>query len=652
MSERNYHVGFRELSVAALAVTVAVFHLYTAWFSDLLPLASLWVSLHSVMILALLVRPLRGWRVIIDYICIALLVVFTARFFIDYEYIILYGHTQAGTFDIIAGTLTIIIVLELTRRYLGWAIPILAAAFILEGLVSDKFPRSFFLYGPPISWKAMIEYMYLQEWGLWNIPMQVFSQFIVLFFVLVGVWQCSGIMDIVKNLALAVAGRFTGGPAKVAVVASAFFGTIQGSSVSNVVSSGSWTIPTMKSFGYRPKFAGAVEAVSSSGGLITPPVLGLAAFVMADFLGISYLKVMAVSIVPALLFYVGTFAAVHFEAKRAELPGLPPSQIPKLLPVLARSWLFLLPIAVLIFITLQGLDLGTAVAWSIIVLAFITMPFAGFLRWLTRRSPASRIIDYIFPNQAPPSPRAVLSAMENAGRMAIDVGMAVASAGLIIGAFWASGLGLILGELVVTWSGGNLFIGLVIAAFAGLIIGMGVPFTAAYILLYLIVIPALINMGAPPLAAHYFSLFWALISGITPPVAIAAYAAAGIAQAGMIATALTAMRIALPLYFLPFFFVYDTALLGQGPIAYVLLIAFTGCVGVTIIGAGTSGFLLRKANFIERILMMAAGMFLFIPGLTTDLVGVALLLLVLFIQWRLPYFSLRLPFGKKTGVKT
>ncbi|MFC1905107.1 TRAP transporter permease, partial [Chloroflexota bacterium] len=416
--------------MAVLCVTIAVYHFYTAWFSNLLPLVQLWISLHLVMIVALLSRPLgRGWWRILDFVGIAGLLVFTVRFFVDYEFIILFGHAKADAFSMVAGTMTIIILIDLARRYLGWTIVILTIFIMLQGLVADKFPKGFFLYGPPITWRSIVEFEYLAEWGIWNIPVQVFSGFIVLFFVLVGVWRCAGVMDVVRDLALTIAGRYTGGPAKVAVIASAFFGTIQGASISNVVSSGSWTIPTMKATGYRPAFAGAVEAVASSGGLITPPVLGLAGFVMADFLNIPYLTIMAISIIPALLFYAGTLSAVHFEAKRAGLPGLPPSQIPRLLPVLARSWLFVLPIAVLILLLLQGFPIGTCVAWSVVALLIATIPVAGSIRWLTRRWHWLRPINHIFPETTPPKPQALLLALEDAGRMSINVGIAVATAG-------------------------------------------------------------------------------------------------------------------------------------------------------------------------------------------------------------------------------
>jgi TRAP transporter 4TM/12TM fusion protein len=652
--------------VAALAIFVSIFHLYTAWFSAIPPVAHEWATLHMIMILAFLTFPLgrkswldklNGWS-IVDFLGIALLTLFTVRFYVTYENYILIRYGNADNFDIFAGTVTIIILLELTRRCLGLALSLVAIFLIFQGLVSDKFPEWVPFFGPPISWRTTVEFLYLQEWGLWNIPTKIVSYFIILFFVLVGIWKYTGVLGIVRDLATAIAGKFTGGPAKVAVIASAFFGTIQGSSVSNVVSSGSWTIPTMKATGYKPHFAGAVEAVASSGGLITPPVMGLAAFLMADFLGISYLEVMAAAIVPTLLFYGGTFGAVHFQAKRDGLVGMAPSQIPKLLPVLAKSWLFLMPLTTLIWFLLQGFSIARAVMWSIFLLILLVLVVAGIIRWVCRRTERVRPLLVFVPPEAPPSPRSLLMALEEGGRMAVTIGIAVGTVGLIIGTFWASGLGVRISELIVTWSGGNLFVALVIAAVVALVIGMGIPFTAAYITLYMFAIPALIDLGAPPIAAHFFALFWALVSGVTPPVAVTAYAAAGIAGSNMMRTAWSAMKIAIPLYFIPFFFVYEVALLGQAPILEVVRVAVTGLIGVFAISAGGAGWLLRCTNVIERFLMLGGGMLLLYPSVITELIGAIVLVVVFLAHKYIPYFEPLQPAfqmidrltGKKTGV--
>ncbi|MEE9202532.1 MAG: TRAP transporter fused permease subunit [Dehalococcoidia bacterium] len=651
------------VAVAALAIFVSIFHLYTAWFSAIPPVAQEWATLHMIMILAFLTFPLgrKSWRdklngwSIVDFLGIALLILFTIRFYLTYENYILIRYGNADSFDIFAGTVTIIILLELTRRCLGLPLTLVAIFLIFQGLVSDKFPDWVPFYGPPISWRTTVEFLYLQEWGLWNIPTKIVSYFIILFFILVGIWKYTGVLGIVKDLATAIAGKFTGGPAKVAVIASAFFGTIQGSSVSNVVSSGSWTIPTMKATGYKPHFAGAVEAVASSGGLITPPVMGLAAFLMADFLGISYLEVMAAAIVPTLLFYGGTFGAVHFQAKRDGLVGLPPSQIPRLLPVLAKSWLFLMPLTTLIWFLFQGFSIARAVMWSIFLLILLVLVVAGGIRWLCRRTEKARPLLVFIPPEAPPSPRGLLLALEEGGQMAVQIGVAVGTVGLIIGTFWASGLGVRISELIKSWSGDSLFVALIIAAVVALIIGMGIPFTAAYITLYMFAIPALIDLGAPPIAAHFFALFFALVSGITPPVAVTAYAAAGIAGSNMMRTAWSAMKIGIPLYFIPFFFVYNVALLGQAPILEVVRVAFTGLIGVAAISAGGAGWLLRQPNAIERLLLLGGGLALLYPSMITELIGAAALAAVYLSHWRLPYFEPLQPVfnlaGRLTGTK-
>ncbi|MFC1918186.1 TRAP transporter permease, partial [Chloroflexota bacterium] len=598
--------------VAVVGIFVSVYHLYTGWFSGIAPVAQEWTTLHSLMILAILLFPLgrKSWRdklnrwSLVDFLFILLLIVFTVRFFLTYESYYLGRYAHADDFDIIAGTITIIILLEIARRCLGLGLTVITAFFIVQGLISDRLPESIPLYGPPISWRTTIEFLYMQEWGLWNIPTKIVSQFVILFFIMVGIWKYTGVMDIVKYLALSLTGRYTGGPAKAAVLASALFGTIQGASVSNVVSSGSWTIPTMKGAGYKPHFAGAVEAVASSGGLITPPVMGLAAFLMADFLGLTYLEVMAAAIIPTLLFYCATFAAVHFQAKRDKLAGIDAAQIPKVLPVLAKSWFFILPLTMLIVFLLNGYSIGRSVMFCIIVLLLMVLLIAPLFRWISNRNRKLNFLRMLIPEEAPPSPRRFLMALEEGGRMAVSVGIVVGVVGLIIGTFWASGLGIRISELIISWSGGNLFVALIIMAVVALIIGMGVPFTAAYITLYMFAIPALIALGAPPLGAHFFALFWCLVSGITPPVAMTAYVAAGIAGASMMRTAWTALKIALPLYFIPFFLIYELGLLGQGPIVDILRIAATGIIGVICIASSTIGWMLRRANVPERFLLL------------------------------------------------
>ena len=254
---------------------------------------------------------------------------------------------------------------------------------------------------------------------------------------------------------------------------------------------------------------------------------------------------------------------------------------------------------------------------------------SGAIRWLSGRARWARPLAVFIPEQAPPSPRGILLALEEGGQMAITIGIACGTVGLIIGTFWASGLGVRISELIVSWSGGDLFIALIIASVVALIIGMGIPFTAAYITLYMFAIPALISLGAPPMGAHFFTLFWCILSNITPPVALAAYGAAGVAGANMIKTAWTAMKIAIPLYLIPFFFIYDMSLLGQGTILEIIRVAFTGLIGVFAIGAGSSGWFLRMHSTVERVLFIGGGIALLFPDVIAELIGAGVLLLAI-----------------------
>jgi TRAP transporter 4TM/12TM fusion protein len=411
---------------------------------------------------------------------------------------------------------------------------------------------------------------------------------------------------------MSITGHTAGGPGKVAVVSSSLFGTVSGSAVANVMVDGPITIPLMKRTGFRPPFAAAVEAVASTGGQIMPPIMGAAAFVMAEFLAVPYAQVALWAVIPALLYYVAVFYAVHFEAKRYRLAGVSRSELPRFVSVMTRRGHLFIPILVI----LVGLMLGYSAPLCALVGALSCFPVA-LLRATTR---------------AGLSWRNVLDALQDGARNTLAVAMACACAGIVIGCVTITGLGITFTQVVIALAQNSLVLALVLTALAGIILGMGMPTTPAYIVMVALLVPAVIKLGAVTPAAHMFAFYFAILSAITPPVALAIFAAAGLARAGIWESGLEAMRAAAPAYVVPFMFIYEPALLLIGDWSTILLAVPTAIVGVICLASGLQGWLLGPASPWQRVLLVAAALLLIKPGLMTDLVGFALLAVVAAIQ--------------------
>ena len=513
--------------------------------------------------------------------------------------------------DYIAAGCGILLTLEASRRVVGLPIVCLAAFFLIFSYFGAYFPG--FMSHRGYSLERIASHMFLTTEGILGIPLGVAATFIYLFILFGSFREKSGLGQLFIDISNAVAGWASGGPAKMAVVTSALEGTVSGSSVANTVESGSLTIPMMKRLGYRPEFAAAVEASSSTGGQIMPPIMGAAAFIMAEFLNVPYLDIAKAAAIPACLYFFGVFMEVHFEAKRCNLRGLSRDELPRFMDVMReRGHLFVPLFAIIIFLSIGFTPLYAA------LMGLVTCIIAGALKASTRMSP-----------------RQIADGFELGARNAVGVALACASAGIIIGAITLTGLGLKLGNGLVELAGGNLLLTLIFTMITSLILGMGVPTTANYIITSTIAAPALIQLGVHPLAAHMFVFYFGIVADITPPVALAAYAGAGIAKSNAFWTGVTATKLAIGAFLTPYIFVYNTSMLWINTTWYAMIqTLITSCMGMTAIGAAMIGFFVAPMNWIERILFIGGGLLLVDPGTLTDIMGIGLLAVLVFYQYR------------------
>jgi TRAP transporter 4TM/12TM fusion protein len=451
--------------------------------------------------------------------------------------------------------------------------------------------------------------------GIFGVALQVMFTYVFPFILFGVVLELIGALGFAIDLAQAIFGRFRGGPAKVAVVASGMVGMINGSAVANVVTAGSLTIPMMKRIGFPSHVAGAIEAVGSTGGQLMPPVMGAAAFMMAEFLGVPYLTVAKAALLPALLYYLALFATIHFYSVRHDLGGLPQSDTGALvLSIMKRNemYLFCIPVAVLITLMLSGFTTTRAVSIALAT-AFVTSMFVKGQRL---------------------SPRRLVTVLEKAAKDSIQLCCASACVGIIIGLTLMTALGSRFTSIIIEMSGGNLFFALFLVMVSSIILGLGLPTTICYVLLATLAGPALVQLGIEPIAAHMFILYFGMMSMVTPPSAMAAYAGAAIAGADMMKTGMTATRFALCGFLLPYTFVLNPALLLSGSVPEVLLAILTGSIGVITLGAAVAGHIKTTLKVWERLFLLLAAIALIDPGLVTDLIGLTLLAIVLIKQYR------------------
>ncbi|HOI94440.1 MAG TPA: TRAP transporter permease [Syntrophobacter fumaroxidans] len=513
--------------------------------------------------------------------------------------------------DLAAAALGILLTLEATRRIVGLPITIIASVFLLYALMGPYFPG--FLSHRGFDIKRITTHMWFTTEGIMGIPLGVSSTFIFLFILFGAFLTKTGIMDFFMDLSNAVAGWASGGPAKVAVIASAMQGTVSGSSVANTVGTGSFTIPMMKGLGYRPEFAGAVEAAASTGGQLMPPVMGAAAFLMAEFLGMPYVEIAKAAAIPALLYFTGVWLVVHLEAKKTGLKGIPRERLPRLLTVIRKDSYLVLPLVGIITFLCEG---ATPMRAALAGLALCVA--VGMIRKATRMNIGS-----------------LLETLEAGARGALGVAAACATAGIIVGVVTLTGLGLKMGEGLVSLAGGMLFPTLVLTMVSSLILGMGAPTTANYVITSSVAAPALLKLGVAPLSAHMFVFYFGILADITPPVALAAFAGAAIAKANPLKTGVNATKLAIAAFLVPYIFVFSPSLLlidyTLGGLLWMMTTAVIGMIGLA---TAVEGWYLTKMGWWERVLSALAGLLLIDPGLTTDVVGFSILASITFHQFR------------------
>jgi TRAP transporter 4TM/12TM fusion protein len=587
--------------ISGLCVLLILFHMVTAGLIIIPEFLQRAVHLTLVLLLAFLLHPVgkkKDGRFSFWSWILPVLSVLTGLYVIVFNDDIMFSQGMVTLGMAVMGWILIFLVLELTRRATGLVLALIAALAVLYPILGQYLPGLLGHRGYTLGRVASTMALSLE--GIFGAPLGVSAEFIVLFIFLASILNQCGMGPYLLKLALSITGRLTGGPAKTAVVASGFFGTVSGSAVANVVGTGTFTIPMMKKQGFPPHIAGAVEAVASTGGQIMPPIMGAAAFIMAQILNVSYVDVMLAAIIPALLYYTSVFMSIHFHALRLNIKPLEASQVPSLGRTLKEGWHYLIPLVVLV-ILLVGVryTVTLSVLWSIFVTFVVT--------WFNRES---RITWAKF-----------VEACVDAGKNVLTVAAACAAAGLVIGSINLTGIGFKLFSLIMGLTGGVLFLVLLYTMAGATVMGMGVPTTAAYIVVAVTCAPVLIDFKVSPMAAHMFVFYYAILSAITPPVALAAYAAAGIAQDSPMKIGWAAVGLGVSTFIVPFIFIYNPELLGQGSLLNVVWACATAVMGVSAVSAASIGFLAAPLKLIERVLLAAGGLSLIIPGILTDSIG-------------------------------
>ncbi len=619
-SESNVRkpAGYIAVIISIIAISMSMFQFYTGGFGLWLALKQRALHLAFTLALVFLLYPTTKKGIGSDKdkvpffdIILAFVGAASCLYLIVYYEELVFRAGLPSRIDLFMGGITILLVLEATRRAIGPELPIVVIVFLLYAYFGPYMPGYFAHRG--YSLERIIEHLYMQTEGIFGIPLGVSSSFVFLFILFGAVLNKTGMGKFFIDLSMALAGHTTGGPAKVAVIASGFVGSISGSSVANVVTTGSFTIPLMKSIGYKKDFAGAVEAAASTGGQIMPPVMGAAAFVMSEFLQIPYIKIAAAAAIPAIIYYAAVMIMVHLEACKNGLKGLPRERLPKAKQVLKEKGHLILPLLGLVYLMVRGYTAIFAAFWAIVMSLAASM-----IKKETRLNLKN-----------------FFGAFEDGAKGALGVASACACAGMVVGVTTLTGFGLKIASGIVALGGGKVLPTLFFTMIASIILGMGLPTTAKYIILAIMAAPALIQLGILPLAAHMFILYFGIIADLTPPVAVAAYAGAGIAGGNTMKTGFNAVKLAVAGFLIPYIFAINPALMGiQGPALLTIRLMVTSLAGVLALGAAASGFLMVKTELYERVLLFIVAIMLISPDLLTDIIGIFGLSLALFLQYK------------------
>jgi TRAP transporter 4TM/12TM fusion protein len=611
-----------------LCVAVTLYHLITSA-TPWIPAVHEHRAIHVAMMLTLgfIMYPFcskSSYKKVAWYDWVLIAMSVAVPVYVCYNYIALLERTGSPSMnDTIMATLLVLVILEGTRRMSGWALPILSILFIIYGLYGRNLPGLFAHRG--YTWMQLSNQLFPNTEGIYGSSVSVAASFIFLFIVFGSVMNKSGMGAFFNDFAMALAGHTKGGPAKVSVVASGLLGSINGSAVANVVTTGAFTIPLMKKTGYSREFAGAVEASASVGGQLLPPVMGAAAFIMADILGVPYSKIIVHAAIPALLYYLGIIIQVQLRAGKNNLIGIPKDQLPRVAAVLRDKGHLLAPLFTLIYLLLFS---SVTVIFAAVITIVVTV-IVACLKKSTRMS---------FKD--------ICDAMADGAKQTVPVAMACACVGIIVGVISKTGFGLNMSDAIITLGGRSLLLTLFFTMITCMILGMGVPSIPAYIITAAIAAPALGKLGIPDIAAHMFSFYFAMFANLTPPVALAAFAAAGLSGGNPMKTGYAAVKLAIAGFIVPYMFIYSPQLLliDTSP-AEGLRVAAGACIGVFMIGVAVEGYLFTAIHPVMRVVAFAGAMCLIDSGLKTDLIGVAVLAALVSLQ----YFAAKKQRGLRNG---
>ena len=625
--------GTPKIIITVIMTLFSLYCLYMTLFSTALPEVRLTLFVGCIIILGFLTYPAKKGHVKVNslpWYDIVLMLVGSACFFYFAinAFTLIQLATRIEPIHVVIGVIGILVLIELCRRCVGIPILCVVAALLIYTFYNQlSYNPSFFN-----ALKNVVYKLFYTTSGVIGTPINVCFTYIVLFIIFGAFLERTGIASFFIDFANRVAGWSSGGPAKVAVISSALCGMVSGSSVGNTVTTGSVTIPMMKKTGYKPEFAGAVEAAASTGGQIMPPIMGAAAFLMAEYMDLPYAEVAVKAILPAILYFSGIFIAVHLEAKKLGLQGIPRTELPKW-GYLLRNLYLILPLVLLVWLVSSGAKtMATSAAISILasfVIGFIhllatnlrPMNGQGFgkILWLTVKASLLSAVD----------------ALAAGAKGAITVAVACAMAGMIAGCITVTGLASILINAIVQLAGNATIVGLVLTMLCCIVLGMGVPTTANYCIMASTCAPILIQLGFSPVAAHFFVFYFGIVADITPPVALAAYAGSAIAKSNPMKTGINATKLAIAAFIVPYIFAYNPSMLFVGNVEWydVLLISVTALLGLFGIAAALNGHLYRKIPMVLRLALVAGGLGMMIPGLTSDLIGLAVVAAVVIFQY-------------------
>lgn len=615
-----------------VAVIASLFHLYTAYEGQLFALTQRAIHLAFLSFMGFLhypSSPKKKERVTIPDYFISLLSVGLCVYLIVNIDQLVYRAGEPVLTDWVLGIMMVLLVLELTRRAVGNALAFIAAVSLVYAYFGPYMPGILIHKG--YSLERIFSYMFMSQNGIFGIPLGVSAEFIFLFILFGTFLDKSGAGKYFIDLSYALTGWSRGGPAKASVLASGLLGSISGSSVANAVTSGTFTIPLMKKVGYGSAFSAGVEAAASTGGQIMPPIMGAAAFIMAEFLGVPFVDIARAALVPAVLYFFSLIAMTHFRAGRLDIKPIDKSEVPPFFSTFIGGIHLLIPLAILIIMLFQGFSPQRAVFFAIVLIIIIMFLENLYSRYFKEKGRSISDLKEVFVNIT----KLVIEAFREGTLKSIQVAIACAAAGIIVGTVTMTGLGLKLSGYIELYAQGVLLYGLVLTMVTSLILGIGLPTTAKYIVLATLVAPALVRLDVSSvIGAHLFILYFATDADITPPVSLTAYATAGLAGAEPLKASIEAFKLGLSAYLIPFIFIYNPALIMIGDPLKIVLAIITAIIGIISLSASIQGFLITHLKLWEKVLLFAGALAMIYPGIMTDGVGIAVITVVSLAQWR------------------